>query len=63
MTENAALHHVPVGTVFQLDDTPPHFSHHVHAFWDREFHHHLIGRRGRGFVKDAVYTEKNSECE
>jgi hypothetical protein len=37
MTENNA---VPVGTVFQLDRVPPHFSHHVHAFLDREFHDH-----------------------
>jgi len=36
--------HVPVGTVFQLHGAPPHFSCHVHAFLDREFPDHWIGR-------------------
>jgi hypothetical protein len=43
--ENTALYHVPVGTVFQLDGAPPHFSHHVHAFLEGEFPDHWIGRR------------------
>jgi hypothetical protein len=37
MMENTALCHVFVRTVFQLDGAPPHFSHCVCAFLDREF--------------------------
>jgi hypothetical protein len=37
--ENTALHHV-LGTVFQLDLAPPHFSHCVHVFLDRELRDH-----------------------
>jgi hypothetical protein len=40
------LDHVPVGTVFQLDGAPPHFSHCVCAFLDREFSDYWIGRGG-----------------
>jgi hypothetical protein len=35
--ENTVLCHVPMGTVFQLDGAPYHFSCHVHAFLDRNF--------------------------
>jgi hypothetical protein len=35
-----------VGTVFHLDGAPNHFSHHVHAFLDRELPVHWIGRGG-----------------
>jgi hypothetical protein len=45
MIENTALHCVSVGTVFQLDGAPPHFSHHVHAFLDRDFTACWIQRR------------------
>jgi hypothetical protein len=31
VTEDTALSHIPAGTVFRLDDAPPHFSHNVHA--------------------------------
>jgi hypothetical protein len=41
MMKNTAQHHVPVGKVFQSDGSPPHFSHHVHAFLDREFPYSL----------------------
>jgi len=44
MMENVALCYVPKGTVFQLDDVPPHFSCHVCAFLDREFPVYWIGR-------------------
>jgi len=43
MMGNTALCYVPVGTVFLLDGAPPHFSHHVHAFLDREFPECWIG--------------------
>jgi hypothetical protein len=33
-----------MGTVFQLDGTPLHFSHHVCAFLERKFPDHWIGR-------------------
>jgi hypothetical protein len=46
MMENTALLNVPVGTVFQSDDASSHFSHCVHAFLDREFPDHWIGRWG-----------------
>jgi hypothetical protein len=35
MTDNA-LHHIPAGMFFLLDDAPPHFSCHGHAFLDRK---------------------------
>jgi hypothetical protein len=73
MRENNVLHHVPVGTVFQLDGAPLHFSHNVCALLDREFDC-WIGRGGGHFlalllsrddlpgfwefVKDIVYCEK-----
>jgi hypothetical protein len=44
--ENTALFHVHVGTVFQLDGTTPHFFRHVHAFLDREYRDHWLGREG-----------------
>jgi hypothetical protein len=44
--ENTVLHHVTVGTVFQLVGAPPHSSHHVCAFLDREFSDCWIGRGG-----------------
>jgi hypothetical protein len=37
MMESSTLHHIPVGTIFQFDGAPPHFSHRVCAFLDREF--------------------------
>jgi len=37
MMENTALCHVHVGTVFQLDGVPFHFSCYVHDSKDREF--------------------------
>jgi hypothetical protein len=46
MIENTALHHIPVGTVFQVDDVPAHLSHHICAFLDTELPDHWIGRRG-----------------
>jgi hypothetical protein len=46
MMEDTALHHVPVGIVFQLDGTPPHISHCVLAILDREFPDHWTGRGG-----------------
>jgi len=49
MMESTALHHVPVGTVFQLDGAPPHFSQHVCAFLDREFSDCCVGR-GNSFL-------------
>jgi len=42
--ENNVLHHIPVGRVFPLDGTPPHFSCHVHAFLDKQVPDHWIGR-------------------
>jgi len=44
MMWNTALYHIPVGTVFQLRDAPPHLSHHVCAFLDRKFPYHLMKR-------------------
>jgi len=44
MKEDTPLHHVLVGTVFQLDGAPLHFFHCVSAFLDREFPDHWIGR-------------------
>jgi hypothetical protein len=44
--ENTALRYAPVGTVFQLGGTSPHFSHRVRAFLDRECHDRWIGRGG-----------------
>jgi hypothetical protein len=46
MMENTASCHVPVGTVIQLDGAPPHLSHHVCAFLDREFPDCWIRRGG-----------------
>jgi hypothetical protein len=46
MMENTGLHHAPMGTVFQSDGAPPHFSHHVHSFLDREFPDCWMGRDG-----------------
>lgn len=46
MMGNTALHRVPVGTFFQLPGAVFHFSHLVHAFLDRDFPDHWIGRRG-----------------
>jgi len=43
--QNTALHHVPMGTVFQLHGAH-HFSHSVHAFLDREIPDRWIGRGG-----------------
>jgi hypothetical protein len=40
---NIAFHHIPLGTVFQLNEAPPHFCC-VFAFWDTEFPHSWIGR-------------------
>jgi hypothetical protein len=47
MMKDTALHHIPTGTVFQLDAEPPHFSRHVCVFLDREFPDHWIGRGGQ----------------
>jgi len=38
--------HFPVGTIFQLYGSLPHFSHHVHAFLDREVLDNCIEGRG-----------------
>jgi hypothetical protein len=38
--------HISAGTFFQLDGAPPHFSHHVCAFLDRECPDHWIRRGG-----------------
>jgi hypothetical protein len=46
--DNTALCHVHVRTVFQLHGAPTHFSHHVHAFLDREFPDHWVGWVGGG---------------
>jgi len=46
MMENSVLCDVPMGTVFQLDGAPPHFSHCVHAFLDWQFSDIWIGRGG-----------------
>jgi hypothetical protein len=43
---DTALCHVPVGTVFQLDGVPPHFSHCIYAFLEREFPDHWVTRWG-----------------
>jgi hypothetical protein len=45
MMENTALHHVPVGTVFQLDGVLPCFFHCVHAFLDTELPESLYNKR------------------
>jgi len=42
--ENITLHHVRVGTVLQLDHTPPHFSHCVCAFIDKKYPDCWVGR-------------------
>jgi hypothetical protein len=41
--ENKASCHVPVGTVFQSNGAPPHSSHYVCAFLDRELPDHWLG--------------------
>jgi hypothetical protein len=46
MMNTTTLCYVPVGTIFQLDGIPSHFSHYVLAFIDREFPYHWIGRQG-----------------
>jgi hypothetical protein len=72
MMKNIPLCHVPVGTVFLLDGALPHFSHHVHAFINREFPELLDRKAGSnyslvlsffrfdscGFVRDTVHCEK-----
>jgi hypothetical protein len=42
MMENTVLRHVFVETMFQLDGAPPHFSHRVRAFLDKEFPYYWI---------------------
>jgi hypothetical protein len=44
MMEKAALLHVPAGKVVQSESAPPHFSHRVRVFLDREFPDRLIVR-------------------
>jgi hypothetical protein len=46
MMENNALHHVPRGTVFQLDGSSSHFTYCVCAFLVREFPGCWIGGGG-----------------
>jgi hypothetical protein len=46
MMEDIAFHHIPTGTVFQLDHASPYFCLHVDAFLDREFPDHWIGTWG-----------------
>jgi len=46
MKENNALCHVLVGTIYQLDGEPSHFSQHICAFLDREFPDYWIRRGG-----------------
>jgi len=43
---NTVLRHAPVGTAFQLDGAPLHFSRRVRVFLDREFPHRWVGRGG-----------------
>jgi hypothetical protein len=42
--EDTVLCYISAGTIFQLVSAPPHFSHHVCAFLDREFCNCWIGR-------------------
>jgi hypothetical protein len=46
MVEDTALCHVLVSSVFQLNGSPPHFFHCLHAFMYREFPDHRRGREG-----------------
>jgi hypothetical protein len=46
MMENTALRHVAVGTVFQLDEAPPHFSRCFRVFLDRELTYSWLGIGG-----------------
>jgi hypothetical protein len=50
LMKNTALYHVPVGTVFQLNGAPPHLSHCVRAFLDRQFPGCHIGRGGTHYL-------------
>jgi hypothetical protein len=59
MIEKNALHHVPVGKIFQLHGAPPHFSRHVHAFLDRGFPDRWVGKGG-SIPWSSAYVASNS---